>query len=288
MSGTMKSSPLADDLLDALDGELEKWELVRDALLRPYQARGEADLVVDSVDIDTKLPTKRRYPKTLGPPFALGAAPSADPLPALGGRLAKAGGRAAWLARVSRATAALGHLVVCYEQGLYAGRPLKDWRKEVAEHYEKVKTAILAAKAEIEAWEKTLPAHRPSSKVLKDEDLVFPEMIMEMLRIKIDAARKLVSSGAFGKPVRLGKRVAVFKKDMYEAMRAQAPEVAPAKEKPPGSPFTDLPRRRRRSAVRRAPKSDAAPEAPPATDVPPTPRAGPTPRPPRPKGGKRP
>ena len=86
----------------------------------------------------------------------------------------------------------------------------------------------------------------PSSAVLKDQDLLFPEAFSQMLCIGIDAAQKLVSSGRVGPPFRLGKRVLVFKEDFYTALRAQitGEALGPASS-PIESPLSELPRRRR-------------------------------------------
>ncbi len=86
-----------------------------------------------------------------------------DPLPALGRRLATAGGSAAPLARVSRATHDFGRLLLSYEMGHYAGMSVKEWRETVAKLYDDAVARIGAGRRSVEEWERTAPA-RPQTR----------------------------------------------------------------------------------------------------------------------------
>lgn len=76
------------------------------------------------------------------------------------------------------------------------------------------------------------------------KDILFPEDMAAMLGTRLDAARKRLSGRRYGTPRHIGKRVAVFKADMFAALRATA-EGEQAKS-PSSTPVPPLPRRRGR------------------------------------------
>jgi hypothetical protein len=249
----MKKSPLFRDLIDALDGELDKCAQSHDALLDPYEGWKDS-FPVESRDPTTGSVGKKDYPRRLGSPASLGSRWSEDPLPALAARLVEAGGSSACLTRASDALTAFGQLVVAYEQGTYAETPISDWRRIVEDQYKKAENAVNAAKAAIKTWAETTARSAPDSSVLNGKELIFAETLAEMLNIKIDAARKLISGGTYGEAVRIGKHKALFRADFDAALRAQQNPKASAKTASPESSLSDLPRTRHGRGRRAAKK----------------------------------
>ena len=242
MSRTAITS-LVTDVGAALDGALELAERIRLALLSPY-ASWPDDTEPTALGDGDGTPSPGRTARVLGAPFPCGGHEIFDPLPDLIARLGGAGGSTAPLQRVVRAVGDLGHLLRSYEQGLYTGMTVATWRTEVTRRYDRAETCILDAKREIEAWEHA-ETSAPNAHSLTGKELVFPEDVAETLGVGIDAARKHLSSGRYGTPVRFGKRVAVLKDDLYAALRAQA---ASAPDRPPSStPVPPVPRRRQRA-----------------------------------------
>ncbi len=271
----MKPSTLADDINDALDGELEKCDLNRKALLQLYATWQDDDPEVVRLDSKSSSSTKRRDPKRLGSPATLGSMPSEDPLPALGQRLVKAGGSSASLARVSRATFAFGHLLVSYEQGMCAGMSIQDWRKMVEDHFAKAEASILGARAHLAQWVKGAAANRPNSAVLKDQNLISPEMIQDLLCVDIDAARKIISDGRYGKFVKVGRRQFLLRADFDAALLAQQAARSSSAVKPSTGVLANLPRKPRgkgrgRSAGPETVADSSSPPPPPPSSTPPS------------------
>jgi hypothetical protein len=89
------------------------------------------------------------------------------------------------------------------------------------------------ARAAILAWEEEQKAaeEAPDSSVLGNQELVFAETLVRLFRgrIKIDAARKMISSGRLGPVVQVGKFKAVLKVTMYAHLLSKA-EHASSKE----------------------------------------------------------
>lgn len=233
---------LVTDVGAALDGALDLSERIRLALLSPY-ASWPDDIEPSALGAGDAAPSPGRTARILGAPFPCGGHEIFDPLPDLIARLGRAGGSTAPLQRVVQAVGDLGHLLRSYEQGLYSGMAIAKWRCEVTRLYDRAEASILEAKRAIEAWEHDTTS-APNARSLTGKELVFPEDAAETLGVGIDAARRLVSGGRYGTPVRMGKRVAVFKEDLYAALRAAA---ASAPDRPPSSvPVPPVPRRRGR------------------------------------------
>lgn len=236
---------LVTDVGAALDGALELAESIRRALLSPYESWTDYVEPTACATADGT-PAPQRTPRVLGAPVPCGGHDVFDPLPDLIERAGGAGASTAPLAQVVRAVGDLGHVLRSYEQGHYSGKPVATWRTEVGRVYDHAEARILEAKRQIEAWEHETTS-APSSRALEGKELVFPEDVAETLGVGLDAARKLVSGARYGTPVRIGKRVAVFKADMFAALHATAQGK---QAKPPSStPVPPLPRRRGRRAT---------------------------------------
>ncbi len=102
------------------------------------------------------------------------------------------------------------------------------------------------------------PRTPPDSATSTDLGLISAEMIAALLSIKIDAARKIISGGLYGKCVKVGKRNLLRREDFDAALLGQQAAVTPRPARPTTSVLPNLPRKRRGDR-RRTPKPDAPP-----------------------------
>lgn len=218
---------LITDAIAALEALLGLLEQCRAGLLAPYAGWADAS---PSPGTDAHgLPVLTPRPLVLGPPVNLGSSHVADPLKSILRRLARVGAPTAALQAVRRQVEKVTQLVAAYEQGLYAGLSPSEWRALVARVCEPGEDLALEARRELETWEKShAESEGPDDTFLKDRSLIFAEDFVRMFRgeIGIDAARRALSSGRYGQVLRVGKRVAVRKEAMFQALK----EAATARE----------------------------------------------------------
>lgn len=220
---------LITDAIAALEALLGLLEQCRAGLLAPYAGWADAS---PSPGTDAHgLPVLTPRPLVLGPPVNLGSSHVADPLKSILRRLARVGAPTAALQAVRRQVEKVTQLVAAYEQGLYAGLSPSEWRALVARVCEPGDELALEARRGLEAWEKArAESEGPDDTFLKDRDLLFPEDLVRLsggkTKIGIDAARRALSSGRYGPVLRVGKRVAVRKEAMFQALK----EAATARE----------------------------------------------------------
>ena len=240
---------LVSDAVAALDQVLADVERNRDALVVPHKTRD--DLIVATLDPVTGAPTTRRYPATLGPPADLGLRECPDPLPGLMRRIVAAAGSDAGLRELQRSIAKFDHLLTLYQGGRFSGLRPAEWQKQVEDLVAEIREAAMEARAGLETWEKQVALEQPlcpDSSLLKEQEFVFVEHVVAMFhgKLGVDAARKMISSGRLGPPVRVGKRLAVRLKRMREYLDAKA-ESGGKKSVAPGkaASLPVIPRRRR-------------------------------------------
>ena len=252
---------LLADLLDALDAAQDQSLQNRDVLIRIYKD------FTDERPVDPDAPpasggTPRR-PRELGQPVDLNLKSHGDPLASVVKRLERAGAPLRPVSRVRRAMDRFDHVLSSYAAGLYEKSTPSAWRSVVEKAYTDVVTCIGDAEREVKAWaEEEGQAQGPDVRTLNGKDMLFAEDFVELYRgeLKIDAARKLLSSGKVGTPFVIGKRNAVLKDDMFATLaRSAADDKSPRRRGSVAAMLDALPRRRRGQGPRKKKGKDPTP-----------------------------